>query len=140
MAQRLEALEEYYVFLDGLLADRVTATAGEVLMVLTSPGRVQANTAGIFAVIGLIANRRAQDAIASPTDIMPTMLHALGVPISRELAGRTLVELFSADFARRYPVRTVSTYGRPAFKQATRTGRPLDQEMIDRLRSLGYVR
>ena len=71
---------------------------------------------------------------------MPTVLHALGVPLSRELAGRPLVELFTATFARRYPVREVSTYGSPAADRAPRTGQPLDQEMIDRLRSLGYVR
>ena len=71
---------------------------------------------------------------------MPTVLHALGIPISRELAGRPLVEMFSATFARRSPVREVSTYGSPAADRAPRTGQPLDQEMIDRLRSLGYVR
>ena len=38
--------------------------------------------------------------MARPMDIMPTVLHALGVPISRELAGRPMVELFSVEFAR----------------------------------------
>ena len=50
------------------------------------------------------------------------------------------MELFAADFARRYPVRQVSTYGVPSAPRAERRGEPLDQEMIDRLRSLGYVR
>jgi hypothetical protein len=68
------------------------------------------------------------------------VLHALGVPISRELAGRPLVELFSAQFARRYPVREIATYGLPSAGDRRRSSQPLDQEMIDRLRSLGYVR
>jgi arylsulfatase A-like enzyme len=72
--------------------------------------------------------------------VMPTILQALGVPLSRELAGRPLLELFAAEFARRYPVRHVSTYGVPSAARAERGGQPLDQEMIDRLRSLGYVR
>jgi hypothetical protein len=71
---------------------------------------------------------------------MPTLLYALGIPISRELAGRPLIELFSADFAKRYPVRAVSTYGRPGMTQSPRSGEPLDEEAIDRLRSLGYIR
>ena len=85
-------------------------------------------------------NTRVRDAVARPTDIMPTVLYSLGVPLSRELAGRALIELFSAEFARRYPIREVSTYGRPRSTQSPRGGHPLDQEMIDRLRSLGYVR
>ncbi len=39
----------------------------------------------------------------------------------------------------RYPVRHVETYGVPSALRC-RAGQPLDQEMIDRLRSLGYVR
>ena len=70
---------------------------------------------------------------------MPTVLHALGVPISGQLAGRPLVTLFEEDFVAKFPVRQVASYGRPS-GNAQRRGQPLDQEVIDRLRSLGYVR
>jgi hypothetical protein len=36
--------------------------------------------------------------------------------------------------------RFVPTYGRPFVATALTAGKPLDQEMIDRLRSLGYIR
>ena len=36
--------------------------------------------------------------------------------------------------------RYVATYGKPNVVTAPREGQPLDQEMIDRLKSLGYVR
>ena len=140
MAARLEALDAYYVFLDRLLAPVLTPGGADTVVVLTSPGRVESGTAGLFAIQGSAANPLARDAVARPTDIMPTVLHALGVPISRELSGRPLVELFSVEFARRYPVRDVTTYGAPSAGQARRSGQPLDQEMIDRLRSLGYVK
>ena len=139
MAAKLAALEAYYVFLDRLLAPPLAAKNG-LVMVLTSPGRVQAATSGLLAIRGAGANRFARDAIARPTDIAPTLLHALGIPISKELPGRPLIELFSAEFAKRYPIREIATYGRPAMNQMPRSGQPLDQEMIDRLRSLGYVR
>ena len=74
------------------------------------------------------------------TDVAPTILYALGVPISGELAGRPVLELFSEEFAAKYPVRTVETYGPPTVTPAARGGQPLDEAMIDRLRSLGYVR
>jgi len=77
---------------------------------------------------------------ATDTDVAATVLYALGLPISRTLAGHPLVNLFTESFARQYPVRYVATYGPPRIGAAERTGQPLDQEMIDRLRSLGYVR
>jgi hypothetical protein len=139
-AVRLVALDEYYVLLDALLAPAVSVSGDDLLLVITSPGRVPEPVPGLLLALGATANGHLRDGDARPTDVMPTILQALGVPLSRELAGRPLVELFAADFARRYPVRQVSTYGVPSSARAERRGEPLDQEMIDRLRSLGYVR
>ena len=77
---------------------------------------------------------------AKSTDVAATVLYALGLPISRALDGQPLVSLFAESFTGRYPVRYVPGYGPPSNGVATRNGQPLDQEMIDRLRSLGYVR
>jgi hypothetical protein len=140
VAASLQSLDEYYVFLDTLLTPVLSPAAGELTMIVTSRGRVQGSTQGMFVVRGAAANPQARDVAAQATDIMPTMLYALGLPVSRELRGRVLIELFSAEFAKRYPVREVTTYGAPSLTPAPRAGRPLDQEMIDRLRSLGYVR
>lgn len=139
-AERLKALDDYYVLLDTLLSAAVRGAGNDVLIVLTSPGRVSETAAGLLLARGTVINPRLRDGAARPTDVMPTILHALGVPLSRELRGRPIVELFTAEFARRYPVREVSTYGPPSTDRIERGGQPLDQEMIDRLRSLGYVR
>jgi hypothetical protein len=77
---------------------------------------------------------------SAATAVASTVLYALGVPIGRDLPSAPLLELFDPQFTARYPVRQVATYGRPSASAASRTGQPLDQEMIDRLRSLGYVR
>jgi hypothetical protein len=139
-AERLAALQQYYVALDALLAPLLQPSRGEIVFVVTAPGRVQHDSEGLFAAVGEAVNPRLKDGSARSTDVMPTVLHALGIPISRELAGRPLVEMFSAAFARRSPVREVTSYGSPAAYRAPRGGQPLDQEMIDRLRSLGYVK
>ncbi|MEO8075328.1 MAG: alkaline phosphatase family protein, partial [Acidobacteriota bacterium] len=139
VAARLQALRDYYVFLDRLLTDTLQPSADDLVIVVTEPGRVGANADGLMGIAGRAA-RSGADVSGRITDVMPTVLHALGVPISRDLAGAPLNGLFSADFTRRYPVRQVASYGRPAAKSADRKGQPLDQEMIDRLRSLGYVR
>jgi hypothetical protein len=113
--------------------------ADELVVVVTEPGRVTAAADGLMGVMGRIAGPK-REVAGRVTDVAPTVLHALGVPVSRELAGTALIALFDDGFARRYPVRQVETYGRPSTNRSARSGQPLDQEMIDRLRSLGYVR
>ena len=139
VSARLEALRDYYIFLDRLLADVLSPAPDELVVVVTEPGRVTAVTDGLMGVMGRIAAPR-RELAGRVTDVAPTLLHALGVPISRELPGTALTALFEDAFARRYPVRQVETYGRPSANNSARSGQPLDQEMIDRLRSLGYVK
>ena len=43
-------------------------------------------------------------------------------------------------FTDRVAIRTVDTYGRRSVPARSPTATPLDQEMLDRLRSLGYIR
>jgi hypothetical protein len=139
MTTRVQALRDYVVFLDRLLADSVTIMDSEVLVLLTEPGRVAATAPGLLSITGSIAAPRA-DVPGREIDAAPTILHILGVPLSRELPGAVLSSLFRPDFVQRYPIRQVATYGQPSAEATARSGQPLDQEMIDRLRSLGYVK
>jgi len=139
VAARLQALRDYYIFLDRLLGDVLSPADDELIVVVTEPGRVTAAADGLMGVVGRSAARKGEVA-GRVTDVAPTVLHTLGVPVSRELAGAPLTTLFDDSFARRFPVRHVETYGRPSTNRSARSGQPLDQEMIDRLRSLGYVK
>jgi hypothetical protein len=136
---RLAALRSYYVYLDGLLKDALVPAADELVILLTQPGRMASIDHGLMAVRGAAV---ATDVSATGRliDIAPTIWYALGVPLSRELAGAPIVGVFSRDFVKRFPVRDVESYGRRAAPAALRDGQPLDREMIERLRSLGYVR
>jgi hypothetical protein len=139
LAGRLAALREYYAMLDRMLAPSLAPAAGEIVIVVTEPGRVSARTGARMALLGANVSR-GTIGDSDSTSVAPTILHVLGVPISRELPGRARLDLFDGEFARRYPVRFVSTYGEPSRSNAVSEGTPLDREMIDRLRSLGYVR
>ena len=139
LTSRLEGLRGYYVYLDGLLRELTVAGPNELVIVLTEPGRVESITHGLLLVHGTVAASAAA-AAARAVDVAPTILHALGVPISRELAGTPVLDVFSTEFTEKFPVRTVDTYGRRNTPTGRRQGQPLDQEMIERLRSLGYVR
>jgi hypothetical protein len=139
VAARLDALRDYYRFLDRLLADVLAPGANEIVFVITGPGRVAERGIGMLAVRGGPA--RAQVRVTGQAaDVMPTLAFALGLPHSRELSGKPLLELFSPEHRARFPVREVASYGRPLAISSPRSGQPLDEEMIERLRSLGYVR
>ena len=98
-AERLAALEQYYVALDSLLAPVAPAFARRDRLRRHRP------RPGAARLRRTVRRRRrggqhaVEGRIARATDVMPTVLHALGIPISRELAGRPLVEMFSATFA-----------------------------------------
>jgi hypothetical protein len=139
VAARLEALQDYYVFLDRLLTHVLSAADDELVFVVTGPGRVTAETEGLLGATGRVV-AAGSEVKGQATDVAPTVLHALGVPVSRDSAGRPLTALFDESFMRRYPVREVATYGPPSATAIERSGKPLDQETIDRLRSLGYVK
>lgn len=137
LSVRLESVGAYYLFLDALLSDITVPSSQDVVLVVTHPGRIEGGAYGLL----MGAGRGTADAVVGrgrPIDLAPTVLYALGVPISRELEGTPRLALFTADFVARYPVRQVESYGQrraPALR-----GQPMDQEMIERLRSLGYVR
>ncbi|HEX6463271.1 MAG TPA: alkaline phosphatase family protein, partial [Vicinamibacterales bacterium] len=154
MAARVDALRSYYPFLDGVLGPIIEPVGGRALMVVTQPGRVQSSSGGVFVIAPMrrdpanrpnsVASRPESSsayrlvAQGSVLDVAPTLLAALGLPLSRELRGTPQPDLLS-----QWPPhgdRYVDTYGRPFVEPAPRTGKPLDQEMIDRLRSLGYVK
>jgi hypothetical protein len=140
LSMRLDALNTYYAALDSLLAPILEPAADEIVVVVTEPGRVGGNEAARLSVKGGPTLTMAESQAAASTAVAPTVLYALGVPIGRDLPTPPLVSLFDSRFASRYPVRYVRSYGAPSAAPQNRDGQPLDQEMIDRLRSLGYVR
>lgn len=141
VASRVDALEKYYAFLDGVIAPLLERKEHEQVMILTQPGRVRSSVGGLLAVCPdapTAPGDVSHAASPAPDDVAPTVLYALGLPLSRELAGSALPELFPGPA--RAADRFVPSYGRPLAAPPLRRGAPLDQETIDRLRSLGYIK
>jgi hypothetical protein len=137
--QRLTALGGYYEFLESQAGPAMERwSAGKRAFVVAQAGRVREGRGTLAASgSGVKLGAVAQGAVV---DIAPTILHALGVPIARDLDGRVIDALFEPRVLASNPVRYVDTYGQRGAISAVRSGTPLDREMIDRLRSLGYVR
>ncbi|MGH9328987.1 MAG: alkaline phosphatase family protein, partial [Vicinamibacterales bacterium] len=136
MAARASALARYYVFLEGLLSRLMDRES--LFVLVTHPGRVSSASPGRIGLTGAVA--AGAGGTGALVDVAPTVLYALGLPASRAISGKPLTGLFAEVFVRRVPVRTVDTYGRRVATRPSRGGQPLDNEMLERLRSLGYVR
>ena len=61
----------------------------------------------------------------------------MGLPKSRELGGRVLDAALSASFRSAHPVREVESYGRRTHAGPRESG--FDRQMLEELRSLGYI-
>jgi tetratricopeptide (TPR) repeat protein len=73
----------------------------------------------------------------TPVDIAPTVLHAAGLPIPREMPGRVVSALLPADVATRTVVRGPTPAWSPPAESADMAA--ADPETVARLRALGYM-
>jgi hypothetical protein len=78
---------------------------------------------------------------ATVHDIAPTLLAVAGAPIGRDMSGRVLTEAFTDDFTSGHPVRYVETHEMDPEKGEGQepVASPVDDEVRERLRSLGYI-
>lgn len=166
-AQRLfgDVVDAWYERQDEMLGEVLAAAGPDVHLLLVSdhgflsgdarpaidPSELQGQAAawhrpyGVFLLHGpAVAPRRL--ATASLYDILPTILYGLGAPISRELEGRPLVEAFARDFRAHNQVARIETWepdepgsSAPEVTPAAAGAEQLDEALLARLRSLGYV-
>jgi tetratricopeptide (TPR) repeat protein/predicted AlkP superfamily phosphohydrolase/phosphomutase len=77
--------------------------------------------------------------IVSPLDVTPTVLHALGLPVSREMPGRVVEALLpDAAHGRGRAVASVATYESGERKPPAAGGK-VDPAARARLQALGYI-
>jgi len=139
--ERLEAVRAYYRRLDGWIgAWAASAAMDEVLVLVGDPGRLARRgpeaPEGLLVLAGVAVEPGGLEA-ASERDVAPTVLHLVGLPRSGELDGRVLEAALRPAFRAAHPVREVARYGeRPAPRRAESR---FDRQMLEELRSLGYI-
>lgn len=140
LAGRVDALRRYYAFLDELAA-LLTANLPKnaVVVTVTHPGRVGGDAEPTIGMTGSIVRRGYERTNVELTDVAPTVLYLVGIPVSRAVAGGPLLDALDERFVKRFPVRYVDTYGRYVADAPLSGGTPLDKETLERLRSLGYI-
>jgi type I phosphodiesterase/nucleotide pyrophosphatase len=127
--------------LDRKIAELVTvAGKGDLVVVEGDPGR--GDPSGDDAGFLILAGPGIEEGLSVSgrlLDVSPTLLRLLGFPLSREMKGRPLVQCFLPDspLAREEPP-SVAGYGqrRPPSRGSSQS----DPEVLEKLRSLGYIR
>jgi len=148
-AARQRALAAYWEALEGPLAaivaraDSAASLQAPVRLFLTQPGlpweEGPARGNGIFSLSGPGTMATEAPETLPLADVAPTVLWMLGLPVARDMSGGPHLLLAPEEAARLSPVRFIPTYGRQQTEGLEQAASSLDQEMLERFRSLGYI-
>ena len=95
---------------------------------------------GIFAIAGPGVDAGIKLGNVRQYDVVPTALALLGLPKADDMDGEVLKKAFDAGRSAGFPAEEIDTYESPGFKpERTQPGKAIDAELLDRLRSLGYI-
>ena len=140
LSARMDAVRAHHRLVDDAIgAARRDAAPGAVVVVVGDPGRLARRSEGAEGLLVLFgaAVKPGPLPAGSARDVAPTVLHLLGLPVSAELEGAVVEAALSDAFRAANPVRRVATYGRPPAGRARDSA--FDREMLEELRSLGYI-
>jgi len=154
---------QFYIYQDQLLGELLQAAGPQTTVVVMSdhgflsgsdrpdfPPDIELQAARWHRLYGILCIkgpdvRPGRMETASLYDITPTLLYMSGLPVATDLEGRPLLDALKPAFRDRFPVATVATYEKPAAPGDAQTGSvpegaaQINQEILDRLRSLGYI-
>lgn len=139
---RLRAVRDYYRFVDERIGEAASDLGpGDVLVLVGDPGRLARRVSeaafGTLVLVGGAAVPAKDLGTLSERDVAPTVLHLAGLAVSRELSGRVLEAALTPEFRTAHPVRYVASYGRRPRAPAAESA--FDQQVVEELKSLGYV-
>ena len=142
----------YYEYMDEILGEFLALMDDRTTLVVLSdhgfkpvllPGKPTTSAhhrlEGIVALYGRgIAPGRTLEG-STLLDILPTVFALIGEPISRELPGKVLAEAFSLPATERLRLEYVDAYPPRPARPAPTPGEEVDANVLERLRSLGYI-
>ncbi len=151
-----EVVERYYQYMDEVVGELIALADERTTVVLTSDhghsgpklwggtyhwGIAMHDPTGVIALWGRDIVSGTQLGEPSVLDVTPTLLALFGLPVAEDMDGRVLVEAIDPAFFERYPVTTIPSYEEGAVIEdgAEPIESPVDDEVRERLRSLGYI-
>ena len=143
----------YYAYIDEILGEYLAAMDSRTTLIVLSdhgfkPVWVPAKptTSGhhrLEGILGMYGRGVAKGAViegATLLDILPTVLALLDEPISRQLSGKVLGAAFELPSSGRLHLTYVDSYPPLPARDSTGAGEAIDANVLERLKSLGYIR
>ncbi|MFQ6037456.1 MAG: hypothetical protein ACE5LV_02450, partial [Candidatus Aminicenantales bacterium] len=147
-----EVLEPVYTYLDNVVGRIVAAAPEKAIFIVISDHGFNFSTKGYshynvpvvpHGVI-LLGGPGVKTAYrldgAKIFDVAPTLLWMFGLPVADDMDGAPLRDAFEEAFLRARPLRSLASYGRPSRREDAKKPRALDKEVLEDLKSLGYIK
>ena len=134
----------YYLYMDEVLGKYVPmADENTVIIVAADHGLMRGhhtnNGAFIISGPGIKQNVRSSTPI-NLTDIFPTMLYIMGLPVANDMDGEVFIDAFQDNFLAKNKIHHISSYGkREDVTQAPKRSQ-FDEKIVKRLKALGYIK
>jgi predicted AlkP superfamily phosphohydrolase/phosphomutase len=148
-------IDNYYVWIDGVLGEFMRLVDGETMLVVCSdhgfagPGQTAdgALLLGIYmhgndGFIGLAGKNIRKGARLPECDVLdiaPTVLYALGYPVAGDMDGSVVVDAFTADCLKFRPVAFIPTYETGRRPDEEPLTSPVDDKVKAKMKALGYI-
>ncbi|HKQ96928.1 MAG TPA: alkaline phosphatase family protein, partial [Candidatus Polarisedimenticolia bacterium] len=158
-------VDEFYRFQDEILGEILAAAPGATVLLLSDHGFASGDgrpddvkpfiegkpglwhdLIGIFAAGGPGIGR-GEIPTVTLYDIAPTLLHLVGLPVADDMPGKVLERALTPEFIAAHPVQHVPSFeglgGVETEGESRRAAEALasgaEEEMVEQLRSLGYI-
>lgn len=97
---------------------------------------------GIIIAYGKgVQQKRQRTGEYSVHDVTPTVMTLLGIPLGRDMDGRVMEGIFEDGFLNRYRPEYVKSHDRGfIFRRNRVTQSDVDDELLDKMRALGYIK
>jgi predicted AlkP superfamily phosphohydrolase/phosphomutase len=135
--------ENYYIYIDEVLGKFIElADKNTIIMVVADHGlmRREHTNNGVFIAAGPnIKHDIYLKQHINLTDICPTLLYLLNLPVGRDMDGRVFKEAIIDEYLKENKVSFIDSYLKRRVKHTRPQKSPFDREIKNRLKSLGYL-
>ena len=141
-----DAIQRYYEFCDDIVAKLLQhADERTIVIVLSDHGFEdtydhELGPDGFFIISGGPVRHNPTRQRISIYDIAPTLLALFGVPVPNDMDGQVAANMLPTAFWSEHPIRRVPSYERADLRTKVDSTADMDEEVLDRLRALGYIR
>lgn len=134
----------YYLYMDVVLGLYMKKMRRNTILIVASDHGLRDSEHtddGVFMAAGPIIKKNIwSEEHINLTDICPTILYLLGYPVSTEMDGRVYTGAVNDDFLVNNKIRFIPSYGQRETVESIPKKSQFDDDIVQRLKSLGYIK